>query len=125
MLENLCFFSAIFTAIPKHHGTLSASQFDRDATVGHTQFLLCLHDDMDGSSEYTNEISDSAMEQDLAGIGEERYKISGKVYYCLKVTMLEATMHHDLVSGMREKTELFYYYGTEGFHTNYCITTNL
>jgi hypothetical protein len=76
-----------------------------------TKFLLCLHKGMDGSNEYNNLISDSAMEQDLAGIGGERRRIVWKVYYCLKVTMSEATVHHDLISGMMGNKELFYHYG--------------
>jgi hypothetical protein len=73
------------------------------------KFLLCLHEDMDGK-EYNNLISDSAMEQDLCGIDGEKCKIFGKVYYCLKVTMLEAKLHHDLIYGMMGKKELFYHY---------------
>ena len=64
------------------------------------KFLLCFHEDMDGSNEYNHLISHSAMEKDIAGIAGERCNIFGKVYYCLKVTMSEATMHNDLISGM-------------------------
>ena len=46
-----------------------------------TKFLFCMNVDMD-EDEYSNLLSDSAMEQGLSNIGGGNCKIFGKVYYC-------------------------------------------
>ena len=68
------------------------------------KFLLCMNKDVD-VKEYSNLHSDSAIDQGLCDIGDEKWKIFGKVYYCLRVTMREAGMYQELMHDMMGRNE--------------------
>ena len=89
-----------------------------------TKFLLCMNVDMD-EDEYSNLLSDSAMEQGLSDIGGDKYKIFGEVYYCFRANMREARMHHDLIHGSMGRNEFDdYYHKKEGFTVELDGTTD-
>ena len=65
-----------------------------------TKFLLCINEDID-EKEYSNLLSDSAIQQDLGDIGGKKCSFFGKAYYSLKVKIREARtrIHHELIHG--------------------------
>lgn len=60
------------------------------------KFLLCLQEIME-EDEYHSIILGVAIRQGLCGTGGEKCNIFECTYYCLRATMQEAKMHHNLI----------------------------
>jgi len=77
--------------------------------------LLCIARSLD--DDYNDLLSDAAMEQGLCRGGDpEICRISGKEYYCIKVTMDQARKHQELISGAMQGDALHKLFDkSEGF----------